>query len=41
MNGYTEEILRVNLTTRKIDVIPTDKVQTVGGWPRHGCGHLL
>lgn len=39
MKGYTEEILRVNLTTRKIDVIPTDKYKPwVGG---HGMGAAI
>ena len=39
MNGYTGEILRVNLTTRKIDVIKTDQYRPwVGG---HGMGAAI
>jgi aldehyde:ferredoxin oxidoreductase len=39
MNGYTEEILRVNLTTRHIEVIRTEKYKPwVGG---HGMGAAI
>ena len=39
MNGYTEKILRINLTDRKITTIPTrDYKQWVGG---HGMGSAI
>ena len=39
MNGYSEKLLRLNLTNRKITVIPTRKYEKwVGG---HGMGSAI